>query len=150
MPGPPELGPVLPVRVGDTWVAVPATAAEEILGWETPMLLPRAPRWVPGLVPVRGAALPLFHLPPFLGLPDPADAQPHRIVVVRAAGLRVGIVATKVMGVRTPEASEVQESSIAVGQLDRYAVAELHGDGGVVCVLDLPRLLRDARIRPAE
>ena len=137
-------------RVGGTWLGVDAHAVSEIAepGEATP--LPRLPRHVPGLVFLRGNAVPLVDLVDFLGLDaepdtDDDDARPRRAVIVESEGMRVGLLSSRVRGLDDVPTDRLAPPDALGPQLRAYCTAQVDHELGLLAVLDLPRLLAAAR-----
>ncbi|HET6344422.1 MAG TPA: chemotaxis protein CheW, partial [Myxococcota bacterium] len=84
-------------RIGETWLAVSAQHVEEICGAVKALPIPRVPDYIPGLMNLRGHAVPLLSLQRFLQLPaGGADEDTGRIVLVNVNGMRVGLLCDQV------------------------------------------------------
>lgn len=140
--------PIVPLRVGGMWVAVPALAAVEIVSPRDPLPLPLAPAHVPGLVSLRGRAVPLLDLARFLQL-DGAEQSGGfpRLVLVEQADMRVAVWADQVLGVIAAGELVVRDTSVACGLLQQFAIGELDAPFGIVTMLDVDALLEAARVR---
>lgn len=106
--------------------------------------LPGTPAFVRGIVNLRGRILPVYDLRRFFGVPEQGITDLHRIVVVNGEDFELGLLADRVMGVRTlPRAA----LSPAPPTLTAIAADYLKGicDERLI-VLDLERLLADPRI----
>jgi purine-binding chemotaxis protein CheW len=135
-------------RVGEAELAILASTVDEVISRTEMTPIPCAPPHVPGLIAYRGEALPLFDLASFVGL-DPAPSEREsRILVVRSAIYRVGILCDEVSGVLQVPASRIDEPRVCrPPSLRRYALGEVHFDHAVAPVLDLDALLEAGRAR---
>lgn len=127
-------------------LAIFAEDVEEVTEPSEITPIPCAPVHVPGVVPVRGEALPLFDLACFLGLSgEGADERP-RMLIVRSPLYRVGVLCDQVLGVTSVAAAAIQEARVSgPPSLRRYALGEVELRGGVTPVLDLEALLAAGR-----
>lgn len=136
-------------------LALDAALVEEVtvLGEATP--LPFLPGHVPGLVFLRGRAVPLLDLAAFLDLAGPEEGSEgeelaERLVVVAADGMTVGLVSRRVRGVFELPAADFAAPDALGAEVRKYCQAQVSYDGRLVAVLDLPVLLRAARPRSAK
>lgn len=143
--------PLLPLRIGETWIAIPALTAAEIVQETKPLPLPRAPGHIPGIVNLRGQAIPLLDLGRLLDIPagDTSESSQvvGRIVVVAAAEMRVGLPCDQVLGVVAAGEFEQRDAQVSVGTLLEYAIGEVETPAGIATVVDIARILGVARVR---
>jgi purine-binding chemotaxis protein CheW len=106
--------------------------------------LPATPAFVLGIVNLRGRILPVFDLKRFFDLPEKGLTDLHRIIVVRSAGVELGLLADGVVGVRSIGVDCLQSS---LPTLTGIRAQYLKGvtDQRLV-VLDLERVLSDPKI----
>lgn len=86
----------LSFRVGNSEYSVEIMAVREIRGWTKTTSLPHSPRFVRGVINLRGAVLPVLDLAMRLGLEESEPDERNVIIVVdvgeRVFGLRVDAV----------------------------------------------------------
>ncbi len=136
-------------RVGEVLLAVPALSVQSVVDAQTPRPLPLTPPHVPGVVNQGERALVLFDPGRFLQLPrGNADASSiQRVLVLEAAGMRVGLLCDRVLGLREVGTPGRRAPEVLSGaQLRRFLSAEFELETGVVGVLDLDELLKAARV----
>jgi len=148
-------GPVVPLmvlRIGQLWLAVPVEHVEEVAPQVEPSPVPLAPPHIPGLINQRGQAVPLLDLRVFLGLRQEVaegsalDQSFRRIVVLSAEGMRVGIPCDQVRGVIEAPSGQMRPVEGVQGErLREFSSAQL-GTESLLLVLDVPRLLLAARV----
>jgi purine-binding chemotaxis protein CheW len=155
-----EVGPIDPFltfRIGSMWFAVAAEAIDEICAVAEVTPLPLAPEHIPGVISLRGQAVPLLDLRAFLGLGDseldPAAADGRRdlfsrIAVAFTAQMRVGIICDQVRGVLEIPGARRRRPEVARGaRLLEYVTHEVQRDDGMLLVLDLDKLLGAAKVQ---
>jgi purine-binding chemotaxis protein CheW len=106
--------------------------------------LPGTPRFLLGLVNVRGRILPVFDLRKLFELPEQGLTDMHRVVLVRGNDLELGLLADVVVGMRTlPRASLQPSLPTLTGIRADYlmGVTDEH-----LVVLDLDRILADPQM----
>lgn len=86
----------LSFRIGDSEYSVEIMSVREIRGWTRTTSLPHAPRFVRGVINLRGTVLPVVDLAMRLGLGETEPEDRNVIIVVdvgsRVMGLRVDAV----------------------------------------------------------
>ncbi|WP_322511437.1 chemotaxis protein CheW [Chloroflexus sp.] len=133
--------------LGDEQYALPATAAREVLRFETVAPLPAVHPAILGLVNVRGRLLACLDLRPLLGLPATKPHPAMRLLIVSAAGIEAALLVEQVLSIQpepitlhlTPAAVAGHSASWVRGVDDRLA---LH--------LDPEGLLCDPRLTATE
>lgn len=153
-----EAEALITFRVGDTWLAVAAMCVEEICDQSPPMAVPRAPAYVPGVINLRGHAIPLLDLHEFLHLPAasqgatdtyrPSEETIPRVLLVGAAGMRVGLLCDQVGALEQVPKTQLRPVTAIHGQaLATLTRAELVTPTLLAVLLDVPALLEAARVR---
>ncbi|HUI95540.1 MAG TPA: chemotaxis protein CheW [Xanthobacteraceae bacterium] len=152
-----ESGPCVTLGIDREVFAVPVEAVQEILAMRPVFRIPDAPRYLRGLIDVRGQGVPVIDLRIKLGLPAAPETENTRILVleVPVSGRRLilGLVADRVF-----EVAELDDGQVApppdVGT--RWRSDYIRGIGRrnntFVVVLDLPRLFsaEEARLLDAN
>jgi purine-binding chemotaxis protein CheW len=139
------------VRIGGTWLGVPAASVQEICNLAGYTALPRAPGHIFGLLNLHGQAVALLDLARLLELAAdaaaPASDVQRRVVVTTAAGMRVGLIADQVRVLGEVDSEHWREVRAAVGsRLEPFAAAEVDHTVGYVTVLELEKVLEAACI----
>ncbi len=89
----------LSFRIGENEYSVEIMAVREIRGWTKTTSLPHAPRFVRGVINLRGTVLPVVDLAMRLGLEETEPEDRNVIIVVD--------VGTRVMGLRVDAVSDI-------------------------------------------
>jgi purine-binding chemotaxis protein CheW len=89
----------LSFRIGDSEYSVEIMSVREIRGWTKTTSLPHAPRFVRGVINLRGTVLPVVDLAMRLGL-DESEPEDRNVIIVVDAGARV-------MGLRVDAVSDI-------------------------------------------
>ncbi len=121
----------------------------EILRYEPPTSVPDAPRFMEGVLQVRGAILPVVNLKDRLGRSGEIDPEKAKILVADYDDFRLGFVADGIREVLDVPLSEVSESPMAVRDNEgRQAVSAIvRHDGEIVTVLDRDGLVESGLYR---
>lgn len=85
--------------IGDSEYSVEIMSVREIRGWTRTTSLPRAPRFVRGVINLRGTVLPVVDLAMRLGL-DETEPEDRNVIIVVDVG-------TRVMGLRVDAVSDI-------------------------------------------
>lgn len=89
----------LSFRIGESEYSVEIMSVREIRGWTKTTSLPHAPRFVRGVINLRGTVLPVVDLAMRLGL-DETEPEDRNVIIVVDVGSRV-------MGLRVDAVSDI-------------------------------------------
>ena len=140
-------------RVAGHWLAVDATHVEEIADLQPPLPIPRAPAHIPGLLNVRGHAVPLLDLQAFLNLTPTtqemeraAEERGHgRVILIQWNVMRVGLLCAQVRSLEhVPETLLQTPAGLNGLKVGTFAIAQADMGTGVVTLLYLPKLVEAA------
>ncbi|MGH8185237.1 MAG: chemotaxis protein CheW [Steroidobacteraceae bacterium] len=106
--------------------------------------LPGTPAFVLGIVNLRGRIVPVFDLKKFFDLPEQGLTDLHRIIVVRGAGVELGLLADVVASVRSIGIGRLQASLPTLTGIRAQYLKGVTDERLVV--LDLGRVLSDPKI----
>jgi len=106
--------------------------------------LPCTPRFVLGIVNVRGRILPVLDFKKFFDLPEKGLTDLHRIILVGANNLELGLLADVVVGVRSIPVDSLQPSLATLTGVRSDYLKGVTAERLVV--LDLARILADPKI----
>lgn len=139
---------VVEFRLAKEVYAIEHAYVREVLPLENLTPLPCAPPFVRGIINVRGEILPVIDIKRFFELPDEGITDLHRVIVVRAHGAEMGILADVVTSVRSIPMDRVQPS---LPTLSGIRAAYLRGvtDDQVV-ILDVSKILSDPKLAEQE
>ena len=123
--------------IGDEEYGVDIMAIREIKGWTASTALPNAPRYMRGVINLRGAIVPILDLRSRFGR-GATEATARHVIMVVAVGNRVaGILVDAVADILAVSGDDIQP----VPQLEHSASGFLTGlvtvDGRMVALLDL-------------
>jgi len=146
---------IIGFRVGTTWLGVETDAVQEITDYTEPTPLPRCPPHIPGLMNLRGQAVPLLDLSVFLDLEDQtgnanrrdgSEKALRRVLVVFAADMRVGLLCDRILGVLEMPRGDIGEIKLAQNRrLIEFARGELDASARILVVLTIDKLLSAAQ-----
>lgn len=139
--------PVVVFRVGGEDFAVDVFDVQEVLRYQTPTPVPKAPPFVEGVLEVRGTLVPVVDLRKRFEAPAPHDSD-TRVLIVRLPSGPVGLVVDTVLEVLRANPEDLHDPPSHVKGLAAAFLRGIlrHGDR-LILVLDVPRLLdSDERI----
>lgn len=145
-----EREPMAIFTLDDAEYGLPVAAVEEVARMpEALSRLPRAPRFVEGLISLRGRALPVIDLRRRLDLQPKPRTGRERVLVIALGGTRVGFLVDNVKEIVRLPASVIEPApELAEGQSNVLArVANLAQKGRMILLLDPARLLEGSEIR---
>ena len=128
------------VRLEDEYFAFDVSDVAEVLPYTQPVRMPRAPKFIVGVVDVRGHLLPVVDLRLRAGLSGEAPAR--RILAVRLGQRFVGASVDEVCEVYEADETRVMEVASLGDRLDAQFVRRaLRWGQRLVPVMDAARLL---------
>ncbi len=138
-------------RVGVASLAVDAHSVIEVAELGLITAVPKLPQYLPGLVFLRGHAIPVLDLAAFLEIECPPhpedDLRPPRIVVLSHEKMRVGIVSDQVRGIMQRRGADLKAPETLPQPLRDFSEAQIQDHEEVLAVLDLEHLLQEAQPR---
>jgi purine-binding chemotaxis protein CheW len=124
------------LKVADQEFCVDIMAVRELRGWAPATPLPQAPRYVCGVINLRGAILPVIDLAQRLGLPASAPGARHVIIVVAARERMVGLLVDSVSEILEVRADALQPTpDLASEAFQSIVSAVVSIEGRVLSVL---------------
>ena len=132
----------LSFRLGAEEYALDILKVQEIRNYERATAIATAPKFVKGVINLRGAIVPIFDLRTLLGF-ESAEYTPFTVVIVLEAGGRtVGVVVDAVSDVVDLDPSQVRPPPEFSGRLDaRYVLGLGTVEDRLLILADMERLL---------
>jgi purine-binding chemotaxis protein CheW len=139
---PPAGPPLLVLRVGAHWLALPAQAIREVVLKGMLTRLPLAPAHVLGVALLRSRVLPVISLAESLGAAANVELVPTlpRLVVVAVADGEVALVADEVRGITELPAAALRDQASPDGR-PAWVAAEVSWEERLLCILDAEQLI---------
>jgi purine-binding chemotaxis protein CheW len=135
---------VLEFRLGRESYAIETRHVQEVYPLKNLAPLPCTPPFVLGVVNVRGRITPVIDIKKFFDLPDKGLTDLHRVILVRGAGLELGLLADVITSVRRVPLDSLQA---CLPTLTGIRAEYLKGvTAERLVVLDLDRFLADPKI----
>lgn len=129
-------------RVGRQEFCINVMMVREIRGWTAATALPRAPRYVRGVINLRGAVLPIIDLATRLGMPGTEPTARNVIIVVQLFHRQVGILVDAVSDILTANDNVIQPLPDVTSSLVKsFVKGLLPMDGRMVSLITLDYVL---------
>ena len=129
-------------RVGRQEFSVDVTAVREIRGWTSATMLPKAPRYIRGVINLRGAVLPIVDFARRLGLPAAEPTARNVIIVVQVGQKQIGILVDAVSDIITLAQSSIQPPpDIASETVSGFVRGLIALDGRMISLIALDLVL---------
>jgi purine-binding chemotaxis protein CheW len=134
-------------EVGGETVGFPVTVVREIIHVPPISRVPRAPRWLHGIAPLRGQTIPLVCLRERFGM-QPTSSSPHqRVVVTEVLGQPVGFLVDAVFTVHRFAAEDIEPpTALLMNEQNAYVRAIGHDGDKLVLLLEPDNLLEKRQI----
>jgi purine-binding chemotaxis protein CheW len=136
---------VVVFRVGGQEFAFNVFHVQRILRYEKPSPLPKAPRFLEGVLQVQGAVVPLIDLRKRFELGDAPQREETRTMVLECEGLLVAVVVDAVVEVlRIAAGAVTAPSSVVRGLAAEYIQGIISLGNRTVILLQTGRLITSA------
>jgi len=121
---------------------IPVNQVVQILRHENVLDIPKAPRFVAGVVNLRGDIVPVVDLRERFGIAKPQDKKRERIVVTSLGGRPYGLLVDEVRElVDIPDEEITPDAGAAFGERPEFIRAAARRGDSLVFFLDLERVL---------
>ncbi len=137
-------------RIGRQEFCINVMTVREIRGLTAATALPRAPRYVRGVINLRGAVLPIVDLAVRLGLASTEPTARNVIIVVQIAHQQVGLLVDAVSDILTTNDGNIQPAPDVVSELVKtFVKGLLPVDGRMISLITLDHVLPAAELEAA-
>jgi purine-binding chemotaxis protein CheW len=128
--------------IGDDQYGVDIMAVREIKGWTTITSLPNQPKYVRGVLNLRGVIVPIVDLRCRFGQGLTEATPMHIVIIVEIASKHVGLLADRVLDIVSLDASRVKPvPRDAQAQRLNFLSGLATTEGAMIALIDLPNLL---------
>lgn len=129
-------------RIGEQEFCVDIMAVREIRGWTPATPVPHSPRFVRGVINLRGAVLPVIDLADRLGLGTAVETARHVIIVVQIGSRIVGLLVDAVCDILSTADHVVQKTpDLAGDQMQNFVKGLIALEGRMISLIDLGLVL---------
>jgi purine-binding chemotaxis protein CheW len=142
-----EASKFLVFRLGDDEFGLPVEAVDEVARVPAQITrVPKTPKFLEGVVNLRGEVLPVVDQRRRFDMPKSEHAERRRLIVVRSERHRAGLIVDSVSEVLAVAAEVVETAPDLTGEITRLirGVANLERDGRIILLLDPGELLTRA------
>ncbi|MEP5729680.1 MAG: chemotaxis protein CheW [Sulfitobacter sp.] len=136
---------LLTFRIADQEYALDIMSVREIRGWTHATPLPHAPKYMKGVINLRGTVLPVMDLSARLGLPQREQNERNVIIVVKLEDTMTGLLVDAVSDIIALSQEDMQPPpELSSGNADTVVSALTLIDERMIRVLDLSATITDA------
>ncbi len=128
---------VLSFRLGSEEYAVMVENVREVLKRRDLTMVPNTPDYIPGVISLRGAMLPVIDLCIRLGITPGARDEKSRIIVVSPGDEDVGLIVDRVTGVHRIKEDEIKPPPENIEHGGEFLRGIIRKDDKLYIVLDL-------------
>ncbi|MFN7024853.1 MAG: chemotaxis protein CheW [Pseudorhizobium sp.] len=133
---------IIAFRLRGQEFCVETTKVREIRGWVACTPIPKAPADVLGVINLRGEVVPIVDLARRLGMSPTAESERSAIIVAEVGPTIVGLLVDNVSDILTVSEHSIQPVPQMATQIAyRFAEGMITHEGGMICLLNLARLL---------
>jgi len=129
-------------RVGAQEFCINIMIVREIRGWTVATALPRSPRYLRGVINLRGAVLPIIDLAIRLGLPSAEPTARNVIIVTQIKHQQIGLLVDAVSDILTMNDNSIQPApDVSSDLVKSFVQGLLPVDGRMISLISLDHLL---------
>lgn len=129
-------------RIGDQEFCVDIMSVREIRGWAPATPIPHAPRFVSGVINLRGAVLPIVDLAARFGLPSVEPTARHVIIVSQVGDRIAGLLVDAVSDILSMDAALIQPTPDVASEVARSFVRGVVAmEGRMISIITLDSVL---------
>jgi len=129
-------------RVGKQEFSINVTSVREIRGWTSATILPKAPRYIRGVINLRGAVLPIVDFAVRLGLPTAEPTARNVIIVVQIEQKQIGLLVDAVSDIITLNHNSIQPTpDVSSDAVSTFLRGLLPVDGRMISLVSLDNVL---------
>jgi purine-binding chemotaxis protein CheW len=138
----PEIRELIAFRVGKQEFSINIMSVREIRGWTTATMLPKAPRYIRGVINLRGAVLPIIDFAVRLGLPSTEPTARNVIIVVQIQQKQIGLLVDAVSDILTLSSSKIQPTpDISSDTVTNFLRGLIPVEGRMISLISLENVL---------
>ena len=129
-------------RVGAQEFCINIMIVREIRGWTVATALPRSPRYLRGVINLRGAVLPIIDLAIRLGLPSAEPTARNVIIVTQIKHQQIGLLVDAVSDILTMNDNSIQPApDVSSDLVKSFVQGLLPVDGRMISLISRDHLL---------
>lgn len=133
---------IIAFRVGKQEFSINVTSVREIRGWTSATILPKAPRYIRGVINLRGAVLPIVDFAVRLGLPTAEPTARNVIIVVQIEQKQIGLLVDAVSDIITLDHNNIQPTpDVSSDAVSTFLRGLLPVDGRMISLVSLDHVL---------
>ncbi|KQR77766.1 chemotaxis protein CheW [Rhizobium sp. Leaf384] len=125
-------------RIGDQEFCVDIMSVREIRGWTPATPMPHTPRYMLGVINLRGAVLPIIDLAARLGMKPAEPTVRHVIIVAQSGQTIVGLLVEAVSDILSVTNDNIQPTPDVSSDFERtFARGVLAIEKRMICLIEL-------------
>jgi purine-binding chemotaxis protein CheW len=137
-----EIRELIAFRVGRQEFSINIMSVREIRGWTSATMLPKAPRYIRGVINLRGAVLPIIDFAVRLGFPATEPTARNVIIVVQVQQKQVGLLVDAVSDILTLNSNTIQPTpDIASDTVSSFLRGLIPVEGRMISLIALDNVL---------
>jgi purine-binding chemotaxis protein CheW len=129
-------------RIGNQEFCIDIMTVREIRGWSMATALPRSPRYIRGVINLRGAVLPIVDLAARLGMPSTEPTVRNVIIVVEQNHQQIGLLVDAVSDILNMQDKHMQPAPDVASEIVKTFVRGLLAvEGRMISLIALDHVL---------
>lgn len=138
-------------RLGGEDYAIAITKIQEIIVMKPITRIPQVPRFIEGLINLRGSVIPVVNLRTLFGLEHHEIDDETRTIIVNVGERTIGYIVDEVTQVMRIGSDQIQPAPVSITSVSRQPIAGLAQiEDRLLVILEIDRLLKPEELEVAN
>ncbi len=137
--------------LNDEICGVETTQVKEIVKYESTTKMPNMPKFIDGVISIRGTVVPIVNLNKRFGLGNTEITKKTKIIVNDLEGKLIGFIVNDVSEITKLPAQDIEDTPEIIKKIDNSYLKNVGKKGEeLISILDLSTILTDTEIKSLE
>lgn len=137
--------------LNDEICGVETTQVKEIVKYESTTKMPNMPKFIDGVISLRGAVVPVVNLNKRFGLGNTEITKKTKIIINDLEGKLIGFIVNDVSEITKLPAQDIEDTPEIIKKIDNSYLKNVGKKGEeLISILDLSTILTDTEIKSLE
>ena len=137
--------------LNDEICGVETTQVKEIVKYESTTKMPNMPKFIDGVISLRGTVVPVVNLNKRFGLGNTEISKKTKIIINDLEGKLIGFIVNDVSEITKLPAQDIEDTPEIIKKIDNSYLKNVGKKGEeLISILDLSTILTDTEIKSLE
>lgn len=130
--------------IGEQEFCLDIMKVREVRGWSGATVLPQTPKYIKGVINLRGIVLPIIDLALYLEIPEAEPTDRNVVIVVQSSKRQIGILVDSVSDILATSKNMIQSvSDLPSSHTKKFVSGLLTVNGRMISLITLGRILQE-------